>query len=92
MTRAAQRARNHPERESPMGLPEPAVQLIQSSLHEVGIEVKLSYPGAGRPVTRTTIVCATPLPRHVPPVESTPDVCFRAFPFLDGRGNFTWSC
>ncbi len=72
------------------GGPEPAVQLIQSSLHEVGIEVKLKTQ-ARPPWYEDNYRCAT----HGPVMflrSIDPDGLFALFHSSMVGGNFNWSC
>src|SRR3981189_159303 len=71
------------------GGPEPAVQLIQSSLHQVGIEVKLKTQ-ARAPWYEDNYRCATHGP--VMFLRSTfPDGLFALFHSSLVGGNFNWS-
>jgi peptide/nickel transport system substrate-binding protein len=72
------------------GGPEPAVQLIQSSLHEVGIDVKLKTQ-ARPPWYEDNYRCAT----HGPVMflrSIDPDGLFSLFHSSMVGGNFNWSC
>src|SRR6185295_12617243 len=72
------------------GGPEPAVQLIQSSLHEVGVEVKLKTQ-ARPPWYEDNYRCAT----HGPVMflrSIDPDGLFALFHSSMVGGNFNWSC